>query len=447
MQAMERLSSTLRINSAKDDAAGLAIATRLNSQIRGLSQAVRNANDGISIAQTAEGAMDEVITALQRVRELSVQSAHGIYTSAERNAMNSEAQQLLGEINRISAETRFSTVKLLDGSFGTRGMHVGALANEVINMRLTSVHTNDILGARFTTTGAAVTADALLANDVTITTGGNTFNIGASAAGVVSQGQTIDSAWAKAQAINAQSSLTGVTATALDTVRAGAAVVANIGVGGLTVSFTVNAQTVSYALAEGATPAVQLAALRDAVNSANAGVTAAIAGNQIVLTGAGGVNIAIADLSAAEEAATGLTNITTRSSINLASGTTYTIGGANPGRAGLTAGAAIQGLGGVDISTSTGANQAIGSIDTAIATVTSARGDVGAVLNRLESTVRNLENVVQNITASRSRIMDADFAAETANLTKSMIMQQAGISVLSQANTLPQNVLALLGGR
>ncbi len=447
--AMQRLSSTLRINSAKDDAAGLAIATRMLSQARGLSQAVRNANDGISVAQTAEGALEEVGTSLQRIRELAVQSAHGMYTSAERNAMNAEAQQLVAEINRIADQTRFSTVNLLDGTFGTKGLQVGAQANETINISLGSVRSASILGA-YTTSGTTVTSAPFVSGDVTFTTGGNLFTVGASLAGDTTLGQTTDSAWSKAQAINLLSAASGIGATALDTGVVGTALT-NVVAADIGVSFTINSKVVSYALSAGQTANAQLAALKDAVNAAGAGVAATIAGNQIVLTGAGGVNIDIAGLSTAETAVTGLADATGasahRSRISLVSNSSYTIGGTAPAKAGFSAGAATLGVGAVDISTDTGANLAIAAVDRAIGTVSTSRSDIGAVLNRLESTVRNLENVVENVTAARSRIMDADFAAETANLTKAMIMQQAGISVLSQANNLPQNVMALLGGR
>ena len=248
-KSMARLSSGLRINSAKDDAAGLAISNRMTSQVRGLNQAVRNANDGISLAQTAEGALAETTNLLQRMRELAVQSANGTNTTSDRSSLNAEFGQLQSEIDRIATNTKFNNTKILDGTFSTAGMkfQVGADANQTIEVKITS----------------------------------------------------------------------------------------------------------------------------------------------------------------AEQSTLGINSL------------------------------------GVD--TSNKANTAITSIDTAIGKVDTMRGTLGAVQNRIESTISNLSNIAENLSAARSRILDADIAAETSSMTKNNILQQAGVSVLSQANQTPQLALSLIG--
>ena len=211
--ALQRLSSGLRINSAKDDAAGLAIANRFTTQIRGLNQAVRNANDGISLAQTAESALDELTNNLQRIRELAVQAANSTNSASDRAALDQEVQQRLAEVNRIASQTSFNGQKVLDGSFGSAQFQVGANVGETIQVNLTTGVRSDQLGQIATANGGAVTANALTDGSVTIAVGtGTAVSVRASTAGTQA-GQTSDSAWAKLQAING-AGVSGLTATA-----------------------------------------------------------------------------------------------------------------------------------------------------------------------------------------------------------------------------------------
>ncbi len=356
--ALQRLSSGLRINSAKDDAAGLAISERFTTQIRGLNQAVRNANDGISLAQTAEGALNEISSNLQRIRELAVQSANATNSASDRAALQTEVSQLLQEIDRVANQTSFNGVKLLDGSFSSAVFQVGANANETISVSglvdaniaaLSTVTSATGQGSSVTviTNLAAVGAGALIINGVDV-------GVGIGAAGSASQrvGQVVD-------AINNSSATTGVNA-AFD-----------------------------------------------------------VATNRIVLTS--GANIVV----------TG-TDDGTATSIDAA-------GTGGDATAGTTTG-----LTATSVASFSGATLAIQQMDSALSQVNTARATLGAIQNRFTSVVANLQTGAENMAASRSRILDADFAAETAALTKAQILQQAGTAILAQANAVPQNVLSLL---
>jgi len=358
--SIQRLSSGLRINSAKDDAAGLAISERFSSQIRGLNQAQRNANDGISLAQTAEGALAQVTNNLQRIRELAVQSANATNSSTDRTALQAEAAQLLSEIDRVANQTSFNGVKLLDGSFASAVFQVGANAGETISVA--SLVDSNIAALSSVTSAAgqsslvtaitdlsAVGAGALLIN-------GTDVGAGIVAAGTAQQrvGQVVD-------AINNYASTTGVNA-AYDT-----------------------------------------------------------ATNRIVLT------------SAANIVATGTDDGTL---------TGFDVTGTD----GDATAATTTGLTTLSIASYAGASLAIQQMDSALGQVNSARATIGAVQNRFESVVASLSTTSENLSAARSRIQDADFAAETANLTRAQILQQAGTAMLAQANSSPNNVLSLLRG-
>ena len=688
-KSLERLSSGLRINSAKDDAAGLAISTRMASEIRGLNQASRNANDGISMAQTAEGALQESTNILQRVRELAIQSANSSNSAMDREALNDEVQSLLAEAQRISVGTEFNGKKLIDGSLTGARFHVGAYANQTITVNVGNAQ-NSSLGSYQITSGLTNVANvALEAGDLLI----NGTDVGASTSG---------SAESKAIAINGVSDQTGVTATAStelistnallrnQALQAGDLLVNGVNIGavagnnnvvvqGESISNAINAvsnQTgiqathnqstgaltltstsgknivISSTTAPGATrlenasglevssnatASTSVATFIDGTAGTNAvAITAwdtdvattliAIEGDTVTIqgvtfeytdgTGATGTNVEV-DLSAvasndniatalntaidAQITASNLSNITTGVATNtvtltsavhttttthLAStivgaggetvstvtagtgaavgdtlnvgGVTYEFGfagdtpigsgnkllslsttkellgtnltalvtaeyaaigtnvqatdnedgtvtftsdllglnvanvpltepittgtagaltiaaptagtagtndgntglgtmelnsassfvitGNNPDRAGMASAAVSQNsINNVDISTADGADDAIALLDGALSQIASSRGNLGAIQNRFESTISNLQNVSENISAARSRIMDADFAAETASLTKSQILQQARIAMLSQANQLPQAVLSLL---
>jgi flagellin len=587
--SLERLSSGLRINSAKDDAAGLAISERMTTQIRGLNQAVRNANDGVSLAQTAEGALQSTSNALQRIRELAIQSANSTNSSSDRAALDSEVDQLLAEVQRIGVETEFNGQKILDGSFSSAQFQVGANANQTINMTISGATTN-LLGS-FQATGTAVTSSAFDGSGFTI----NGVEVGVSAA-TTAAGFTADSAAAKALAINGKTNETGVTASATTTLT-GSAPVSGVGltngsllvngvaigsiakdasavtqgrnaasainavssttgvlaeadattgaltltssegrnialtagtatgdaattifnatgldvsaagnpgtghntqdlviaaagefeaavpaagditegdtvtIDGLTYEFTVNA------VATGTNVAVTLSATDNAA-AIGTGLAAAInaqraLGNTTVSASGTttvtltqnkfGDNTGAQAIGYAESFAQGVTaivegavtvngsdaadgnGVTTRGTITLSSADNYTLGGADLAFAGMaSASPALTKLSAVDITTVAGSNNAIAVLDGALSQITSIRSDLGAIQNRFESTVSNLATTSDNLSAARSRIRDADFANETAELTRNQILQQAGISMLAQANTQPQNVLALL---
>ena len=437
--SLQRLSSGLRINSAKDDAAGLAISERFTSQIRGLSQAARNANDGISLAQTAEGSLKEVTNNLQRIRELSVQSANATNSSSDRAAIQVEVAQLVAEIDRVASQTTFNDIKLLDGTFSNQAFQVGANAGETISISsISSARTTD-LGAAYaaTATGTAVTA-ALSAGDLLI----NGVDVG-----VVASGDAKDIA-AKINTLSG----TNVTAEANSLTVSGTSMTGAV----LTGTITINGVDTASITTTG-TEATDRAAIATAINniSAATGVTAvdtAADATGVQLVAADGRNITHS-FTTLTAAATGIgAAATTRSTITLSTTSSAGIAltGAAETNAGFTndqtAAAALTGtaVANLDVSSLSGANAAITSIDAALATINSSRANLGAVQNRFESVVSSLQERSENLSAARSRIRDADFAAETAMLTRGQILQQAGVAMLAQANSLPQNVLSLL---
>ncbi|MEJ0087846.1 MAG: flagellin [Pseudomonadota bacterium] len=584
--ALQRLSSGLRINSAKDDAAGLAISERFTTQIRGLNQAVRNANDGISLAQTAEGALGETGNALQRIRELAIQSANSTNSASDRTALNAEAAQLLAEIQRNGLTTQFNGQNILDGTFSQAQFQVGANANQTISFGIQGATTN-LLGA-YQATSTAVTSSAFDGAGFTI----NGVEVGISAK-TSAAGVEADSATAKATAINSKSNQTGVTATAASSVQGvapiarsslanGALAINGVQVGaiardasavtqgrnaatainavtnqtgvtavadastgaltlstsdgrnialtstagtgagataifnatgidvsaganatgndsftlqvaavfdlstpgatsltegdtfvldGLTYEFTTDATVTSGNVAvnttDGAATTAVAASIRTAVNGQYAlgntsvnttvaatdtvtfvnnklGANGTFAGYSETVHGASTTALVQTDVGAGTDAADG-TGITTRGTITLSSAANFTLGGADLAFGGLGAAApALTRLDTVNISTVAGANAAIAVLDGALSQVTSIRADLGAVQNRFSSTVANLTTTSENLSAARSRILDADFAAETASLTRAQILQQAGTAILAQANAIPQNVLSLL---
>jgi len=358
--ALERLSTGLRINSAKDDAAGLAISERFTTQIRGLNQAVRNASDGISLAQTTESALGELTNNLQRIRELAVQSVNATNSASDRAALNAEVTERVAEIDRIAKQTNFNGVKVLDGSFGTATFQVGANVGETISVALTTDVTAGALGTVNTGIGAGF--------DMSTATGTNAVVV------------TVDDA-------------------------AGAVL------GTATV-------------ADGAT----LQEAIDEINGANiSGVTAFADGGQIrFLSDVGVINIS--DNGGGAGVAANTLGFSTTGDVDTAV---------------ETAGATTT-LAGLGVDTVDNANFAVARIDSALTAVNGLRGNLGAIQNRFESTIVNLQTVSENLSASRGRIQDADFAAETAALTKAQILQQAGVAVLSQANAQPQLALSLL---
>jgi flagellin len=471
--SLQRLSSGLRINSAKDDAAGMAISERMTSQIRGSNQASRNANDGISLAQTAEGDLGSISDNLQRMRELSVQAANASNSDSDRAALQTEVSALKSEIDRVAKNSSFNGVKLLDGSFSAQTFQIGAnnTENDKVTVGKISNATITELGgssAKFqaTVTGStAVTGAALSAGSVTL----NGFSVGASVDGT-EPGATKDSAKAKAAAINAVSNQSGVYATANATVLGGTATAAPAtafaGVAAAA-SFSVNGVSVGD-IAASAGAAGAGANIADAINkiSDQTGVTAAADAStgELTLTAKDGRNISLEAATANNAAlstATGLTigapgtATTTRGTITLesTSASGIVIDGGAPAAAGLTAATTAAAkvskkdtVKDIDISTAAGAQKALDAIDGALKSINSSRSDLGALQNRFSSVVSGLATTTENLSASKSRITDTDFAKETANMTRSQILQQAGTAMLAQANQLPNSVMSLLRG-
>ena len=450
--SLQRLSSGLRINSAKDDAAGLAIAERFTAQIRGLTQATRNANDGISLAQTAEGDLVQISNNLQRIRELAVQSVNATNSASDRAVLQGEAAQLVTEIDRVAAQSKFNGVSLLDGTFSSQLFQVGADTGQTINLSSIASARSTALGATYTAsvTGTAVTA-ALLSGDVVL----NGVTVGASSTDGVSFVGATGSAKAVAAAINA-ASVPNITAVANTTsVVAGAAPTASTNL--IANDLIINGTDIGAVTGAGSA-ALQGAAVANAINakSAATGVTAMADATTGVVTLAAvdGRNITVTATANGTTGAGFTTGTaTTRGTVSVTSSATtgLTVAGAAPAKAGLTAATTAAALTGVavanlDLSSVSGANAAITSVDAALATVNSSRASLGAYQNRFASVVASLQTVSENLTASRSRIQDADFAAETANLTRNQVLQQAGIAILAQANAQPNSVLALLRG-
>ena len=372
--SMQRLSSGLRINSAKDDAAGLAISERFTTQIRGLDQAVRNANDGISLAQTAEGAMVEIGNNLQRIRELAVQSANATNSDSDRKALNEEVTQLVAEIDRVARQTNFNGTALLDGTFTGALFQVGADAGQTIAINSLVDANTDVLGAsKFASNyvGTAVTsptaAGTLTGLKVTVTPATGTASTVVLDDINYEAGATVEAMGkAVAQAFNAKMDQTGIYATS---------------------------------------------------DAAGVVTLTSIKGDQTFALAAGTGGSAIADY--------GLTQSSTG-------------GGTIP-----TATVA-QAAANLSVTTFVGAQRALSIVDAALQKVSSSRAEMGAIQNRFTSTIANLSTTSENLSASRSRIQDADYAKETAELTRTQILQQAGTAMLAQANTAPQSVLSLL---
>nr|WP_291995266.1 flagellin [Candidatus Accumulibacter sp. ACC003] len=554
--SLQRLSSGLRINSAKDDAAGLAISQRMTSQINGLNQASRNANDGISLAQTAEGGLQSITESLQRMRELAVQSSNATNTATDRAALQNEVDQLVQQINTVAGQTAFNGVKVLDGTFNSQSFQVGANSGETISITsiasakanslgvgttssyttsLTSTVTNgaistggitvngygvgpsvsDGVSSSASVTGAAASSGAIVDGDVKI----NGVSIGATSAGAdaTAQGTAVaaainsvtattgvvateaagvitltskdgrdikieftgietqentgltagtttvgsDSAIAKAAAFNTVSGQTGVSAAATKTSVTSGALSANAGVAGDSSNYIKINGVKLGAISAGTNgnftdQGNNVVAAINAVSN-QTGVTATFASGKVSLSASDGRTVTVETKGAAAASNTGFvadTTTNTYGGIKLSSTSSagINVGGANLATTALTSGQHDAeatfgtGVASLDLTTASGAQNAISTIDSALANINASRANLGAVQNRFSSVVSNLSTTSENLSASRSRIVDADFAAETANLTRAQILQQAGTAMLAQANSLPQNVLSLLRG-
>jgi len=473
--SMERLSTGIRINSAKDDAAGLAISTRMTANIRGMATAIRNSNDGISLTQTAEGSLSAIQDNLQRIRELAVQSANSGNSQSDRDSLNLESKQLISEIDRVSTNSTFNGSKLLDGTFKDQDFQVGA-GNDLTDRIRISIGSAkaSALGTIGVSSSTASTAAAGFSTNSTALSAGdlaiNGFAISATSSDGISNTSSNGSAIAKANAINASTSLTGVTAKALATttsftitsgatapstatgaVSAGTITINGVDIGALAAqSTTVNGERTEQIVA--------------AINakSAQTGVTASVdaaAVTKFILTAADGRNITttfanttgLAGMTAATTTATAKVVLSTTPGTS----TTVTVTGTDAGKTAVfgsgsptltftSDSSSAQTVSAVDLSSQSGAQSALTILDKAIDTVTNSRANLGAYQNRFEAAISNLEVTSTNLQASRSRILDTDYAKETTNLAKAQIVQQAATAMLAQANQSAQSVLALL---
>ncbi|TAN48140.1 MAG: flagellin [Methylococcaceae bacterium] len=488
---MERLSSGLRINSAKDDAAGLAISEGMSSQIRGLNQANRNANDGISMAQTAEGALGASGDILQRIRELAVQSANASNTASDRKALNAEVAQLASELDRIATTTEFNGQKLLNGTNSTSTFQVGANANQTISVNTanfrSSAYGNYRIGASVATTtggtgtltlgstaGSNISQGSLTLGSSRIAAAGTLTVNGADGLATVAYSAS-DSAKTVASAVNAQTTATGVTATARTEVGL-SGFVASTNYTFKLASDNNTAQPQSITFTTGAPPinADGLASAVKAFNdvSSKTGVTAQIdtAGTGLILTNANGEDIKLLndsvtgnDLNVTDilggntvvaTAANavgvfGTADVVITGELTFDSSKTFNIVDSAAGAAGFLATATgdssqLQQVALLDVSSVSSATRSISIIDSAIAAVNTQRATFGAAQSRFETTIGNNQTTSENLSAARSRIRDADFASETANLSRNQVLQQAGTAMLAQANASGQGVLSLL---
>lgn len=469
--SIQRLSSGLRINSAKDDAAGMAIAARMTAQIGGMTQAAQNANDGISMAQTAEGALAQVTNDLQTMRNLAVQAANGTNSSGDRASIQASISQLQADISQISANTQYNGLNLLDGTLSNVQFQVGANAGQTINASIGTSAASSIGNYQLNANGSMTTAvtavattspsNSVLAQNLTIA--GN----GATATASIAAGS---SAYAIAQAVNTATANgnTNVKATALTT-----ATLDTFSAGG-TVSFTLfGANTTGVSVSATMANSTDVAGLAAAINaqSSTTGITAVANTNtgSLALTQAQGYDIKVqgftngvvtAKLTGATGAAATLTSGGTNSStvgglVTFDSSNGYTVA-SDTATAGIFAGAAALANSGSLVAVSsidvtkmtngipTGANSALNVVDSAINYINGLRANLGALQNRFSNAQSSLNTTSTNMQQARSRIQDTDFAAETANLTHNQILQQAGTAMLAQANALPNSVLTLL---
>jgi flagellin len=438
--ALQQLSSGLRINTAADDAAGYAIVQGMTSQIGGLNQAAQNANDGVSLAQTANGALQEITSDLQSMRDLAVESLNATNSSTDRADLNQQFQQLSADIDNVAKTANFNGVNLLDGSFNGAVFQTGANAGQTVTVSSIASARTTSLGASYaaTVTGGVTTA-ALATGDLTI----NGTAILASVAGTGNAGQSTDSAYSIATAING--SQDAVTATAAGPSVAGTVVTA----GAIAANtFQINGVNVG-AIGLGGSVAAQAALDAQAINavSAASGVTATVNGaNGITLSTADGSNVVVAGTLTG----TGLTAATTRGTITLSSTATtgIVIAGTTPAVAGLTAGTTATSLTGTAVSNSdvlsvASSNAALSTIDAALQQIASSGAQLGAYQDRFQAAITGLNTDATNLTSARSGIQDTDYAAATSQLSKSQILQQASTAMVAQANTIPQNVLTL----
>ena len=450
--SMQRLSSGLRINSAKDDAAGLQISNRLTSQINGLGVAIKNANDGSSIAQTAEGAMQQSTNILQSMRTLALQSANGSPSAEDRKSNQAQYAALTAELTRIATTTTFGGKNLLDGSFGTTSFQVGSNANQTIDMTIGNVAANNIGSQQLKTQALQPSATGIGGGAIIVTGGGQSATVTLAAG-----------ASAKQIATQMNGAVGGLSATASTEAQ-----------------FTVNAATIgaatlpnaNFTLQVGSGAAVQFTGvtstsdLADQLksNAAKLGISVnydsttlsvkSDTGENLTFNagdgGAAGISVATKGGNGTYGTATALaaTAIIATGQVSLNSSSSYALNGTGVtgvfAAAGTAANSTKTTVNNTDVTTAANAQNAIDVITQAISDIDSQRAGLGAVQNRFDNTVANLTSIANNSTAARGQIQDVDYAAETAQLTKQQTLQQASTAILSQANQLPSSVLKLL---
>jgi flagellin len=465
-QSLTRLSSGLRINSAADDAAGLAISQQLTTQVNGTNQAINNANDAVNEAQTAGGALTTIVNNLQSIRTLAVEAANGSNSASDRQALNAQVQQQIAEITQIASQTTFNGATVLNGSSGTTTFQVGANVGDTISIDLAQGVQANQVGQIASKTGTATTA-AL--------NGGLTIAVGTAAAVTVgassnyatsSPGQTADSAYAKAADINA-ADISGLTATATNTATETTAftnvTTAATNAAG-TYSLSINGTQIYGGTGDVAAgtslTANQVATQINLYSSVDGNVTASVSSSgAISLTAADGSDIVVNQSVGAGASGGGLNssiagtvagaNFTNVGTVTLSANTNISLGGSTGDIAALgqvTGNIALgtTTLASQNVLTVAAANSTIAAVDSALSTVSAFQSQLGAIQNRFTAAVSNLTSTAQNLTQANSTIVDANFAQETANLTQAQVLEQAGISVLAQANQQPQLILKLL---
>ena len=508
--AMERLATGKRINSASDDAAGMAMSSRMESQIVGLAAAMRNAGDAQSLLNTAEGAYDEVSNILNRMRELAVQASNDTNVASDRSNLQSEITQLNAEINRISSQTSWNGMNLLDGTFANKQFQIGSESGQTVAVNVTNTATTALGSYTYEAVGGLLLEDhAATSSGATTDPGDYTF-LGPKGTATVAV-NAADTAKEFAAAVNAVTSTTGVTASAVTKVLLSTGTAATAAVddtpaiadGTSVTSLAINGVAVLSSTNSASISSDDFRDLRDKINekSALTGVTAKMGSSntEIILTDADGDDIILDDFDTssataslavqvlkADETVAGAINgddeaeatgkygnagtlldndhatATDQDRVLISGSTTLTATGGftvtggeaydtanmdnNPHIKAASAAGSLSTVSSLDISTATGAASAIKIIDGAIDMVTSNRADLGAISNRLDFALSNLTNTKVNMEASQSRIQDADFAVETSNLTKAQILSQAATAMLAQANASKQSVLSLLQG-
>lgn len=487
--SMQRLSTGSRINSAKDDAAGLQISNRLTSQINGLGVAVRNANDGISLAQTAEGAMQQSTNILQRMRDLALQSANGSNSDSERGALNAEVGQLKKELDRIADTTVFGGQKLLDGKFSDVNFQVGSNAYETIGFSIASAETKELThtykqsDVSFTGFELAETADktvgALKDQTLTAKLDGQAYSVdvkkGDSAAVMLDRLTSATkgnlTGEAKTTSVITMSDAGGSTTSVGMTLNGKtfsvepgadangfatnlkAAIDSNFSkeIEAGDIEVTVDGDAVTFVDNTGGNFSLKLDSITgdgSATDTASMTVQGYAFGGVVGTDEAGGA----VTVDAAGETAnvTGDISFDTKAltaalySSEIAGGITTSATDADGAGTVENTVDVIKSVADVDISKVSGAQDAVAILDAALQKIDNQRADLGAVQNRFENTIANLQNIGENVSAARGRIQDTDFAAETATLSKNQILQQAGTAILAQAKQLPQAVLSLL---